>query len=42
MQETALSVQQIGEMVGVFHTGHFIRLFKSYKGLTPHTFRKSL
>ncbi|MFT9819979.1 AraC family transcriptional regulator [Lysinibacillus sp. NPDC056185] len=42
LQETALSVQQIGERVGVFHTGHFIRLFKRYKGLTPETFRQSL
>ena len=38
--ETALSVEQIGEMCGFSSTSYFIKCFKNETGTTPHKFRK--
>lgn len=34
------SVADIAEICGIYHVSHFINLFKSREGCTPHTYRK--
>ena len=34
------SVADITEICGIYHVSHFINLFKSREGCTPHTYRK--
>ena len=40
LKYTEKSVQEIAEECGVYHTSHFINLFKSREGCTPFVYRK--
>lgn len=40
LSRTAISVEQISEMVGFCSSSHFIRSFKRFEGLTPAEYRK--
>ncbi len=39
LRETNQTIQQIAEVVGYGHTGHFINQFKRLHGMTPHAWR---
>jgi AraC-like DNA-binding protein len=40
LKYTEKTVQEISEECGIFHTSHFINLFKSREGCTPFVYRK--
>lgn len=40
LKYTDKTVQEISEICGVYHTSHFINLFKAREGCTPHKYRK--
>ena len=40
LKYTEKTVQEISEECGIYHTSHFINLFKSREGCTPYVYRK--
>lgn len=40
LKYTEKTVQEISEQCGIYHTSHFINLFKAREGCTPYVYRK--
>lgn len=40
LKYTEKTIQEISEQCGIYHTSHFINLFKAREGCTPHVYRK--
>lgn len=40
LKYTDMSIREISEACGIYHTSHFINLFKAREGCTPLTYRK--